>query len=163
MSPTRQPFKRGVSFNAQGDSGVRPPPLPPHKWMHPHVLHPLASTPASASSPAPTIAVTVNKSASFSSSKPPPRRLSWFSSSPSNSHNDTSSRRANKVRTLSVDHQPDQLAQIGSAATGNDDELLSPQQSQQPSSPFGVFNHLRSSFKHYTSGKSRNNNKDIAS
>jgi hypothetical protein len=64
---------------------------------------------------------------------------------------------------LSVDHQTGgqpELAQIGATASNNDDELLSP---HQPSSPFGVFNHLRSSFKHYTSGKSRNNNKDIAS
>ena len=108
-----------------------------------------------------TCVTTKPKSASFSVKPPPPRRLSWFSSpgeaARQRERDNIRVGGRTKSRTMSID-QGRSSSRDCHQQTDKEDQLEPPQQQQQHHSHFAVLNHLRSSFKHYTS---KNRNKEI--
>lgn len=149
-SAARQQFKRGVSFNAADaadEQPVRTPTTPPPILLSPPPSGKRAVGGEGSRAPSGghlTPVAAKPKSNSFSVKPPPPRRLSWFSSPGEARAKEARPARA-KSRTMSIDQGP---------ADGEPDG-----QQPAPASPFGVLNHLRSSFKHYTS---KGRNKEIA-
>lgn len=156
---TRQPFKRGVSFNAsESSSGKCAGSAEGGAEKNEGEKRKISGTSSGLLSPVSPAVTAKPKSASFSVKPPPPRRLSWFSSPGEAARQREREIRVGgraKSRTMSIDQgrsssrdcQPDK-----------EDQLEPAQQQQQHHSHFAVLNHLRSSFKHYTS---KNRNKDI--
>lgn len=145
---TRQPFKRGISFNATDTSAAATNAEPKSS----ETVEPKVSTSPTYLTP-PSV-TTKPKSASFNIKPPPPRRLSWFSSPGEATRSREKEIKVGgrpKSRTMSID-QGRSSSRDGQPE--KDDPSESAQQQQQHSH-FAVLNHLRSSFKHYTS-KSRN-------
>lgn len=162
-SVNRPGFKRVMSFTTSEGAGHRSgdgqqKSAETGRSSSSSLLPPVSGTGGSGNKPV--------KSASFNIRPPPPRRLSWFSSN--HSGTDSPSRSAagvkpgrTKARTLSIDQgtQRQQRQPSSSPDSATEDEATQQQSLSQPQSPFGVFNHLRSSFKHYTN-KNRHN-KDV--
>ena len=155
LSP-RQPFKRGISFNVTDTSGdARSPERPQSETGTPTIS---VNSPGLLSPPPPHV-TTKPKSASFSVKPPPPRRLSWFSSPGEAARQREREIRVGgrtKSRTMSIDQ-----GRSSSRDCQTDKEDQSEPAQQQHHSHFSdsrLLNHLRSSFKHYTS---KNRNKEI--
>lgn len=150
---TRQPFKRGISFNVTDTSDTR---SPERQQQSEAGTRKISATPGLLS-PSPPSVTTKPKSASFSVKPPPPRRLSWFSSPGEAARQREREIRVGgrtKSRTMSIDQG---RSSSRDCQTDKEDQS-EPAQQQQQHSHFAVLNHLRSSFKHYTS---KNRNKEI--
>ncbi|KAI9551891.1 hypothetical protein GHT06_022227 [Daphnia sinensis] len=156
---TRQPFKRGVSFNATDNPGGKCMERLEGAEKNEGERRKISGTSSGLLSPVMPPVTTKPKSNSFSVKPPPPRRLSWFSSPGEAARQREREIRLGgraKSRTLSIDQG---RSSSRDCQTDKEDQLLEPaQQQQQHHSHFAVLNHLRSSFKHYTS---KNRNKEI--
>lgn len=159
LTTTRQPFKRGVSFNATDNPGGKSIERLEGAEKNEGERRKISGTSSGLLSPVMPPVTTKPKSNSFSVKPPPPRRLSWFSSPGEASRQRDREIRLGgraKSRTLSIDQG---RSSSRDCQTDKEDQLLEPaQQQQQHHSHFAVLNHLRSSFKHYTS---KNRNKEI--
>lgn len=169
--PSSRPgFKRGISFNTSSESASQARNAVIQKSSTTEL--PVSIAAGASSSLLPPTGSGGNKpvkSASFNVKPPPPRRLSWFSSGSageaarSGASGSKSAGGRTKTRTLSIDQGAAQQqqnlhsdgAKESEPSVATDEEPVHHQQQ----SPFGVLNHLRSSFKHYTS-KNRNH-KDV--
>lgn len=160
---TRQPFKRGVSFNATDSSsggGKCAGSAEGGAEKSEGEKRKISGTTSGLLSPVTPPVTTKPKSASFSVKPPPPRRLSWFSSPGEAARQRERDIRIGgraKSRTMSID-QGRSSSRDCHQTEDKEDQLEPPQQQQQHHSHFAVLNHLRSSFKHYTS---KNRNKEI--